>query len=287
MFFDRFRVLCEKKGISIYRACTDIGLNRSSVAKWKNGSTPNGTTLQKLADYFGVSVDYLLEKETSDRNPFSTYNYENDTLSFYCNFINLCNQVRISPSAAAVKMGFQKSVVTRWSRGSIPTKANQMKIAAFFGVTVDELMNSQLSSSKEKEPTAMFFDRFLDLCTAKGVKPGRACVDMGVSRSLAAKWKNNGTMRPSTEVLEKMSAYFGISIDEILEKEPTEDELTAKDRRDIARDLEALMADLENGDDLMIDGDPATPEAIYSIRNAMAMALEYAKKVNREGGKNL
>ena len=62
MFFDRFQTLCEEKGISVYRACTDIGLNRSAVAKWKAGGKPNGTTAGKLADYFGVSTDYLLGK---------------------------------------------------------------------------------------------------------------------------------------------------------------------------------------------------------------------------------
>ena len=62
----------------------------------------------------------------------------------------------------------------------------------------------------------MFSDRFEALCRAKGVKPGRACAEMGVSRTLAAKWKSTGTQRPSAEVLEKMSAYFGLSIDEIL-----------------------------------------------------------------------
>lgn len=42
------------------------------------------------------------------------------------------------------------------------------------------------------------------------------------------------------------------------------------------------MADLEHSGDLMFDGDPASPEAVDSIRNAMAMALEYAKKINKE-----
>lgn len=65
----------------------------------------------------------------------------------------------------------------------------------------------------------MFSDRFEALCREKGVKPGRACQEMGVSRSLAAKWKATGTERPSADVLEKMSAYFGITIDEILGKE--------------------------------------------------------------------
>lgn len=65
----------------------------------------------------------------------------------------------------------------------------------------------------------MFFDRFEALCREKGVRTGTACQEMGVSRSLAAKWKSTGTEKPSAEVLEKMSAYFGMSIDEILGRE--------------------------------------------------------------------
>ncbi len=60
MFFNRFQQLCQQKNISVYRACTEIGLNRSAVAKWKSGGKPNGTTAAKLADYFGVTTDYLL-----------------------------------------------------------------------------------------------------------------------------------------------------------------------------------------------------------------------------------
>jgi len=60
VFFNRFRELCDRKNVSVYRACTDIGLNRSAVAKWKNGGKPNGSTAAKLAEYFGVSTDYLL-----------------------------------------------------------------------------------------------------------------------------------------------------------------------------------------------------------------------------------
>lgn len=61
MFYDRFSKLCRESGVSVYRACTDVGLNRSAVAKWKAGATPNGATAAKLAEYFGVPVGYLLE----------------------------------------------------------------------------------------------------------------------------------------------------------------------------------------------------------------------------------
>ena len=60
VFFNRFKQLCDQKQVSVYRACTDIGLNRSAVAKWKTGGKPNGSTAAKLAEYFGVTTDYLL-----------------------------------------------------------------------------------------------------------------------------------------------------------------------------------------------------------------------------------
>lgn len=64
MFFDIISALCKKKGISIYKAATDIGLNRAAATKWKNGAIPSGVTLTKLSDYFGVTTDYLLGAET-------------------------------------------------------------------------------------------------------------------------------------------------------------------------------------------------------------------------------
>ena len=84
----------------------------------------------------------------------------------------------------------------------------------------------------------MFYDRFLELCKEKGVRPTNACVAAGLSRGLAAKWKSTKTEKPSAEALEKMSIYFGKSIDEILgkEKKPTgtaDGQLPFADRREI------------------------------------------------------
>ena len=70
MFFNRFKQLCDEKEISVYRACTDIGLNRSAVAKWKAGGKPNGSTAARLAEYFGVTTDYLLG-QSEERTPGS------------------------------------------------------------------------------------------------------------------------------------------------------------------------------------------------------------------------
>lgn len=61
----------------------------------------------------------------------------------------------------------------------------------------------------------MFYDTFHKLCLDKGVSDSRACTDMGLSRSYAAKMKNkDGT--PSMDSLSAMSEYFGVSVDYLL-----------------------------------------------------------------------
>ena len=70
MFYDLFCELCRKKGISPTKATVEIGLSRAIGTKWKTtGATPHGETLSKIADYFGVSVDYLLGNDQKQKAP--------------------------------------------------------------------------------------------------------------------------------------------------------------------------------------------------------------------------
>ena len=75
MFFDIFNDLCKSKGISCKRAAEEIGLSNSITTKWKKtGATPGGETLEKVAEYFGVTTDYLLGKEKLEENIISLAN---------------------------------------------------------------------------------------------------------------------------------------------------------------------------------------------------------------------
>lgn len=58
---------------------------------------------------------------------------------FYENFLRLCNGVNKSPSAVATELGLQKSAVTRWKQGCVPTDATKTKIADYFGISIEEL----------------------------------------------------------------------------------------------------------------------------------------------------
>lgn len=57
---ERIFQLMEKRGLSAYRVSKDTGISQASLADWRKGrSNPKIDKLQKLADYFGVSIYYL------------------------------------------------------------------------------------------------------------------------------------------------------------------------------------------------------------------------------------
>ena len=60
-------------------------------------------------------------------------------MNFYNNFVKLCNSVGKSPSRVVLEIGGTKSAITRWKNGSSPTDATAMKLAEYFGVSVEEL----------------------------------------------------------------------------------------------------------------------------------------------------
>ena len=66
MFYDNFINLCNSVGKSPSAVVLELGLAKSAVTNWKKrGSRPTEANLFKIANYFDVSVDYLLGKEKS------------------------------------------------------------------------------------------------------------------------------------------------------------------------------------------------------------------------------
>ena len=60
---DKIRSLANEKGMSLPQLEIALGLGNGTISRWKN-SSPNTDKLQKVADYFSVSMDYLLGRET-------------------------------------------------------------------------------------------------------------------------------------------------------------------------------------------------------------------------------
>ena len=67
-FLRRLRELREQKGISQLKLAMDLSLNQNSISRYETGEREaDYQTLIALADYFRVSVDYLLERTDDPR----------------------------------------------------------------------------------------------------------------------------------------------------------------------------------------------------------------------------
>lgn len=82
MFYDEFVKRCNEKGVSRTKACIDCGVSRTAWHKWEHGAIPNGTTLNKIASYFGITVGQLLGDEEQKETPGGEARRSDDDIKF-------------------------------------------------------------------------------------------------------------------------------------------------------------------------------------------------------------
>ena len=67
---------------------------------------------------------------------------------FFDNFVIQCNRKGKSPTACALEMGYHRSEVSRWGKGVTPRKANLIKMAEYFGCSVEDLTQEIIPAPK-------------------------------------------------------------------------------------------------------------------------------------------
>lgn len=74
-------------------------------------------------------------------------------MAFYENYLRLCEKAGKTPSAAALEMGLSKPTVNRWKNGGGATDATALKVASYFGVTVEELTGEEPKQKEKPAPS--------------------------------------------------------------------------------------------------------------------------------------
>lgn len=131
------------------------------------------------------------------------------------------------------------------------------------------------------------YEIFVKLLEKYGVTPYKVSKATGIAGSTFTDWKN-GRSTPKQDKLQKIADYFGVSIEYLMtgKDEPKEKapELTAKDERDIAKDLDRIMEKLSSGEagPACYDGQELDPEAAELFRDELEIALRRLKIINKE-----
>lgn len=65
--YEVFEQLLQSYGISAYKFCKETGISQSTISTWKSKrNLISGELAKKIADYFGISVDYLMTGEEKE-----------------------------------------------------------------------------------------------------------------------------------------------------------------------------------------------------------------------------
>ncbi len=76
MFYERLKALLKERGLSDKQFLADVKLSKNTMTNWKNGVVPTHRTLVYIANYLGVSVEYL--KGESEKKDTSTERKEQE-----------------------------------------------------------------------------------------------------------------------------------------------------------------------------------------------------------------
>ena len=130
------------------------------------------------------------------------------------------------------------------------------------------------------------YEVFEQLLQKNGVTSYKVAKEAGVTQTALSNWKS-GRSTPSSKTLQKVADYFGVTVDYLMtgraeakEKAP---ELTARDERDIAKDLDRIMGEIQKGDDgpLYYNGIEIDNASLNLLQNAIEYALRETKKENK------
>ena len=131
------------------------------------------------------------------------------------------------------------------------------------------------------------YEIFEKLCMAHNVTPYRVCKDTGITTASISNWKA-GRYSPKVEKLQKIADYFGVTVEYLMTgKEETKEKApgrTAKDERDIAKDLDRIMEKLTAGESgpASYNGEDLDPEAAALFKDELEIALRRLKLINKE-----
>ena len=129
------------------------------------------------------------------------------------------------------------------------------------------------------------YDVIKKLCTEHGIALTTLEKELEFGRGSLGKLKSGGT---SAKRLQKVADYFGVSINYLMTGEDNstnnDDDLSLKDKRDIAKDMESIRQKILNGSDgpLSYDGEPIPEDDAELLLGQIELMMRKLKPINKE-----
>ena len=130
------------------------------------------------------------------------------------------------------------------------------------------------------------YEIFEQLLQKYGVTSYKVAKEAGVTQTALSNWKT-GRSTPTAKTLQKIADYFGVTVDYLMtgkDEKPSEPQLTPRDKRDIAKDLESIMEKLNNQEDgpASFDGQDIPEDDRELFATQLEAMLVRLKKINKD-----
>ena len=92
------------------------------------------------------------------------------------------------------------------------------------------------------------YDRIITLCESRGIKGGKMCTDIGISKGLLTDLKKGRRTGVSAVTALKIAEYFGMTVDELYGREPlqNEEKPTIQEDDELREDIQMFTAFLQD-----------------------------------------
>ncbi|KZM54943.1 helix-turn-helix domain-containing protein [Aeribacillus pallidus] len=135
----------------------------------------------------------------------------------------------------------------------------------------------------------MFGKRLASLRKKMGISQYELADRLGFSRGQLANYEQ-GKRQPDFDTLQKIADFFEVSTDYLLGRSENKKsdwdsklpELTEKDERDIAKQLEKILDSMDSGTALAFDGEPLDEETKELVRAAIESNLRLTKQLAKQ-----
>ncbi len=131
------------------------------------------------------------------------------------------------------------------------------------------------------------YEFFEQLLKERNITAYRVAKDTGITTATLTSWKQ-GKYTPKPDKLQKIADYFGVPLSYLLsgkmEEHTKTPDLTARDERDIKKDLDSIMDKLTSKEEgpASYDGEELNEEAAELFRDELEIALRRLKIINKE-----
>lgn len=194
----------KKLGLSQEELAEKLNISQKSISKYERGDRkPQYKVLARIAEYFGVTTDYLLELDGGGNTVLGE------------RIAELRKACDMSQKELGEKLGVSASAIGMYEQGRRePNNAMMIAMEKLFGVTVDYLLGvtDSTENAPESSVARKFGNRLRDLRVSEGITQLQMAVNLDTSKSNISKYEA-GTVEPGMAKINEIARFFKVTTD--------------------------------------------------------------------------